>query len=98
MNLDRSFRFIPEQASTLAGQVDALVLYLLGITVFFTVLILVMVAFLSLKYRRHSADFASPNPPEVPTDMRLEIAWTVIPLGLVMVMFVWGTKLYVDQS
>src|SRR4051794_28774986 len=98
MNLDRSFRFIPEQASTMAGRIDLLVLFLLGITVFFTVVILVLIAYLSLRYRRNSNDFTSPNPPEVPTDMRIEIAWTVTPLLLVMVFFVWGTVLYTEQA
>src|SRR3712207_9046889 len=98
MNLDRGFRFIPEQASTTAMPIDVLTLYLLLLTVFFTVLILVLVAFYSLRYRRHSSDFTSPNPPEVPTDMRIEIAWTVIPLGIVMVIFVWGGQLFVNQS
>ena len=30
--------------------------------------------------------------------MRLELAWTVIPLLITMVMFVWGAKLYIVQS
>ena len=34
---------IPEQASTLAGRVDALYLFLIGVTVFFSVLIAALV-------------------------------------------------------
>jgi cytochrome c oxidase subunit II len=95
--MDRSFKLVPEQASTMAGKVDALALFLLAITVFFTVLILVLVAYLSLRYRRRSDDFTSPNPPATHTSTLLEVAWTAIPLGIVMVVFVWSAKLFVEQ-
>ena len=81
----------------MAGKVDALALFLLAITVFFTLLVLVLVAFMSLRYRRKSTDFTSPNPPATHTSTLLEVAWSVIPFGIVMVIFVWGTKLYVEE-
>src|SRR3954470_16953926 len=95
--MDRSFKLVPEQASTMAGKVDALGLFLLAVTVFFTLLILVLVTFLSLRYRRRSHDFTSPNPPATHTSTLLEVTWTVIPLGIVMVIFVWGARLFVEE-
>jgi cytochrome c oxidase subunit 2 len=96
--MNRSFQLLPEQGSAMAARVDALVLFLLAITVFFTLLVLVLVAYFALRYRRHSTDFVSPNPPATQTNVALEIAWTLIPLLIVMVLFVWGTRLYVEES
>ncbi len=96
--MNNAFRFAPEQASSFAGEVDALALYLLAITVALTLLILVLVATFALRYRRRSDDFTSPNPPPTQTSTRLEITWSVIPLLLMMVMFVWGARLYIKQS
>ena len=96
--LDRSFRLLPPQASEMAGKVDLLGLYLLGVTVFFTLLILVLIVYFALRYRRNMGDIHLPNPPDVHTSPTLEIAWSGIPLFLVMIMFVWAAKLYVEQS
>ena len=96
--MNRSFQLLPEQGSAMAARVDALVLFLLAITVFFTLLILVLVSYFALRYRRHSTDFDSPNPPATQTNMALEVTWTLIPLLIVMVLFVWGARLFVEQS
>jgi cytochrome c oxidase subunit II len=92
--MDQSFRLLPEQASEVAHQVDWLYFYLWAITAFFTLLIFVLVVYLGLKYRRKSEVM----PAKVGTDMRLEIAWTIIPLVIVMTIFVWGAGLYVKMS
>jgi len=96
--MNRSFQLLPEQGSAMAARVDALALFLLAITVFFTLLILVLVSYFALRYRRHSTDFDSPNPPATQTNLALEVAWTLIPLLIVMVLFVWGARLFVEQS
>jgi cytochrome c oxidase subunit 2 len=90
--MDTQFRFFPDQASTVAPQVDLLYVFLLLVTVFFTVLIFVAIVYLALKYRRRPGIVPVP----VETDMRIEIAWTVIPLLLCMFMFAWAAKLYVE--
>jgi len=46
--------FIPEQASTLARDVDHLTFALVGISTFFTVLIAAMVLVFVVRYRRRS--------------------------------------------
>src|SRR5207253_11236755 len=46
------FPLFPEQASTLAGWVDGVTFYGLAITVFFTILICVLILFFAIKYRR----------------------------------------------
>lgn len=86
-----SFSLFPEQASTFAWEVDALYVYLTLVSVFFTGLIVVLVAVFSVKYKRISeADV----PPEIHGNTLLEITWSVIPLGIVMTFFVWGTLLF----
>src|SRR5256885_15366861 len=87
--------FMPEQASTMAGQVDALYLYLVGVTIFFSTLIWAAIAFFVIKYRRRSP-FEIPRP--VAGSLKLETLWTVIPLLISMTMFVWGAKVYFAQT
>jgi cytochrome c oxidase subunit 2 len=85
-----SLPLFPDQASTMAGRVDALYFYLLAVSAFFTVLIFVMVTAFAVRYRRSR----HPVPVEIEGSMPLEIAWSVIPLGLAMVMFVWGASVF----
>ncbi len=46
------FSVLPEQASTYAGQVDALFLFLIVISGFFSLLIAVLIIYFAIKYRR----------------------------------------------
>jgi len=88
-------RIFPDQASTIAGQVDTLYLFLVGMSTFFVVLIFGLVIYFAAKYRRRSE---TEVPPLVRTDLRLEIAWTVIPLILALISFAWGAQLYVTMG
>jgi cytochrome c oxidase subunit 2 len=84
---------LPEQASTMAPRVDALFIFVLAVAVFFAGLIFVSIVYLAVKYRRR-ADAAAPK--LIAGSLALELLWTVIPLGLTMVMFVWGALLFVE--
>jgi cytochrome c oxidase subunit II len=81
----------PEAASSMAGRVDALYFFLLGITAFFSVLIAGLIVFYAVKYRRRSADSVGK---QVHGGLVLEITWTVIPLLITMVIFVWGASVF----
>lgn len=85
------FPLFPDQASTIATHVDALFLFLIAVSVFFAALISVVIVVFAIKYRRRSEN---ERPEEIAGDLRLEILWTVIPLGLTLVMFFWGAKLF----
>ena len=89
--MQSSFPFIPESASTLSDDVDALYFYISGVTVFFTLLISAVVLFFVVRYRRRNP-FEIPRPIE--GSMKLETLWSVIPLMIAMSIFVWGAKLY----
>ena len=85
------FPIFPEQASTLAPRVDALYLFLIGVSTLFAGLIFVLLFYFVIKYRRRSE---AEQPLPVVGALRLELVWTVIPLGLTMGMFLWGASLY----
>jgi cytochrome c oxidase subunit II len=84
---------LPVQASTVAGRVDALYFFLIGVSVFFSVLIAVLLLRFAVKYRRRSdADQAE----QIHGSLVLEVVWTLIPFGLAMVIFVWSASLFVS--
>src|SRR6266850_5454840 len=87
--------FIPESASTQSGKVDALYFYLSGVTIFFTLLIALVIIFFVIRYRRRS-------PHEVPRPIagshKLELLWSVIPFLIAMSFFVWGAQIFFANS
>ncbi len=83
---------LPEQASTFAPQVDALYFFLVAVSAFFAVLIALVVIAFAVKYRRRSV---TDRPAEIHGSLVLELAWTIIPFGIAMVMFFWGARVYV---
>lgn len=89
------FSFVPEQASTMAGRVDALFFFLLGVSAFFSLLIALLVIFFAVKYRRRSEDEV---PPAIHGSLVLEGIWTGVPLVLAMIAFFWGASLYFTSS
>ena len=89
------FQLFPEQASTLAPEVDHLLYFLLAVTVFFTLLIFGAIFYFAIRYRRRSEN----DLPQVQhTGYTLEILWSVIPFGLTMVMFTWGASIFFTAS
>ena len=88
-------RFWPEQASSLAVDVDLFYAAMIAVSLFFTVLIAGLVLYFSVKYRRREGDY---RPPHVETSKKLELLWTIIPLFLVIGMFVWGAELYISKT
>ena len=85
----------PESASNFATDVDHLTYYLVGVSVFFTVLIFAAIFYFAIRYRRRSENEL---PKAVHTSLALEIAWSVIPFGLTMVMFAWGASIFFRES
>ena len=77
----------PENASTIAGKVDLLFLFLVTVAGFFSVLIFTLVMFFAIRYRRRAAN---PTATQIHGSTALEMVWTIIPLALTMVMFGWG--------
>jgi cytochrome c oxidase subunit II len=83
----------PQQASEQASQVDAVYFFLVAVSAFFSLLIAVLVVVFAVKYRRRNDDDIGVA---IHGSLPLELLWTFIPLGIVMVMFGWGAKVFFD--
>lgn len=82
-------------ASSWAARWQNLFYFEVAIFVFFSVLIFGVILYFAIKYRRRSEDEI---PPPTKDFLPLEITWTVIPVGLCVVMFFWGTFLFVGNA
>ncbi len=81
----------PVQASTHAARVDHLYFFLLAVSGFFSLLIAGLVIYFAIKYRRRRDDQIGDR---VAGSYALELVWTIVPLGLAMMMFVWGSSVF----
>jgi len=81
----------PDSASTIAGRVDALYFFLIGLTVFFSLLIAGLIVYFAVKYQRRSPHALGD---QIHGSMMLEAAWIVVPFLITMVIFVWGASVY----
>jgi cytochrome c oxidase subunit 2 len=87
----KEFPLFPEIASTTAGDVDALYVFLVAVTVFFSLLIFASIFAFAVRFRRRTDD-------EIPQPIHgstvLEIVWSIIPFCIVMIIFGWGAWIY----
>jgi cytochrome c oxidase subunit 2 len=83
--------FVLPQASTTAPGYDAVFLVLHLIALFFTVGIFGTILFFSIRYRRgNKVNRVLPDHEGI----TLELTWTILPLIILMVLFVWSTSVY----
>ena len=89
------FPLFPEQASTMAGRVDALYIALVALAAFFSVLIACLVVGFAVKFRRRS-----PGEIGVPIhgNFTLEAVWTAVPLVIVTVVFLWSAEIFFSMN
>lgn len=78
----------------MSDQVDALYLFLIGVTSAVTILILILVLVFIFKYRHTKHPVAE----QVEGSLPLEIAWSLVPLGIFMIFFAWGARLYLAEA
>ena len=88
--------FLPPSGSTVSGEVDALFNFMLYVSIFFFVLIMALVIFFAIRYRRKPGE-APRLTPGYHHNTLLEVTWIVIPLIIVGIIFVWGFKGYITQ-
>ncbi len=82
---------LPEQASTIAPEVDALYLFIVALTAFFTVAVVIAATIFAIRYhRKKETDVGADIHGSVP----LEIVWSAIPFILAMVLFGWSSTVY----
>lgn len=92
--LNDTLPLFPPAASTIAGEVDLLYFFLVAVAGFFSILIFTLIFVFMIKYRRRGDD---ERPAEIHGSMLLEIAWSAIPLVIVMIMFGWGSWLFIKN-
>jgi cytochrome c oxidase subunit 2 len=88
-----NFPLWPVQASAMAGHVDALYIFLLIVTGMMALLVFACIIFFAARFRYR---------PGVPAEQiegsnALEITWSVIPLLIFMVIFVWGAVVFFQE-
>lgn len=87
--------YMPPQASTFAARIDGIFDFVLWVSIFFFVLIMVLMVMFVVRYRvKNPADMGAP----IYHNMPLEITWTVVPILMVIVMFWLGFKGYMDMA
>lgn len=85
--------WMPPQSSSLADEVDWIFYFIYWLSVFFFVLIVGLMVWFVMKYRRRQGQESQPSPTHHTV---LELTWTIIPLILVIVIFYIGLKGYVQ--
>jgi len=90
-----NFPFFPQQASEQAATIDALYFFLVAVCGLFAALIAVLVVVFAIKFhRRHDDEIGE----AIHGSLALELLWTIIPLGITMVMFVWGAQVFFHMT
>ncbi|HEX6126801.1 MAG TPA: cytochrome c oxidase subunit II [Pyrinomonadaceae bacterium] len=84
----------PDQASTFAWQVDLLYIYLILVSVAFTIPIVAAIFFFIIKYREKEK-YATPD--EMHGSIVLETTWSIIPFVISMTIFLGGAYVYYNQ-
>ncbi|HMO52225.1 MAG TPA: cytochrome c oxidase subunit II [Kiritimatiellia bacterium] len=90
--MNETFKLLPEQATEYATRVDNLYLFILGVSVFFTVLFIALLVGFTIRYRARKNVSERPEPPH--EHYTLEVLGGSFLLVLLMGMFFWGAKLY----
>jgi len=85
----------PTSASSFSGRVDALYFFLIAVSAFFVVLISALIVYFGVRYHRRAPDAVGAR---VVPSLTLEIGWTLVPLVVGLVMFLWGANVYLAQA
>jgi len=90
----QNFPLFPPRASALAWQVDGLYFLLIAVSAFFTLLIFALIFVFAVKYRRDK----HPHAVQIEGSLPLELTWTLIPLGICMIFFAWGSLIFFQEA
>jgi cytochrome c oxidase subunit 2 len=85
---------LPPSASTVAGNVDWILYFVTAITVFFTLLIFALMIYFVVRYRHKPGMKPQPSAGH---STALELTWTIIPTILVVVIFFYGFREYLNM-
>jgi len=86
--------WLPSQGSEGAAEVDRIFGFVFWVSAFFFLLIVALMVLFVIRYRRRPGrEDAEPSPRH---NTPLEITWTTIPILIVIAIFIWGFKVYLD--
>src|SRR5215472_2474669 len=88
-----TFPLWPVKASTIAGNVDALYVFLLVLSTLMSVGIFTMIVVFAVRFRKRRGVEAE----QIEGSTPLEVTWSVVPLGIFMVIFLWGAAIYFQE-
>jgi cytochrome c oxidase subunit 2 len=83
----------PERASTVAGNVDALFIFLLIVSGLITLLIFVCLVYFAARYRYRPGVLAE----QIEGSTPLELTWSIIPFFVFVVIFFWGAVVFFKE-
>jgi len=85
-----NFALFPPEASKIAPQMDALYFFMVLVSLIGLTIVILLVVSFSILYSKER----HPHATQIEGSTLLEATWTIIPLGLFLIMFVWGALLY----
>jgi len=77
----------------MAGNVDALFVFLVVLSTLMSVAIFTMILVFAIRFRKRPGVQAE----QIEGSTPLEITWSVVPLGIFMMIFVWGAVIYFQE-
>jgi cytochrome c oxidase subunit II len=83
----------PEQPSTIAPRVDNLYFFIVAVTAFFSLLVTVAVIVYAVRYRTQDPLAVGAR---IHGSIPLELAWSVIPFIVSVVILEWATEVFFD--
>lgn len=86
--MNTEFQIFPDAASTAAGQVDAVYLFLVALSLALTTLVASLVVYMAVRYRRGNNVNRDPRP----HGNKIELVAVAIAFPILMSLFVWGAK------
>src|SRR6202451_3057153 len=85
-----AFALFPPEASKIAPQMDALYFFMVLISLVGLTIVILLITSFGILYRKGRHPVAV----QIEGSTLLEATWTIIPLGLFLMMFVWGALIY----
>lgn len=87
--------WMPQQASTFAGELDWVFFFIYWVSIFFFVLIGVAMFLFAFLYRQRDKKAVAHGAHH---NNALEITWSVLPLIILLAIFIWGFKGFLDMT
>jgi cytochrome c oxidase subunit II len=88
-------QWMPQRASTVAGDVDWLFNLILGISAFFFLLVVSLLVYFVIRYRHRTGEA---RPKTASHNTPLELIWTIIPTIIVIIIFYFGFRDYMHMA